>query len=158
MRPHPRLRKTMKWGGAAVGVLMLAAWAASERWYLHHYAWPWLYGAQRGGAYLVHDRGAMYRMPPGVYTGRVDPTVPKVWWANASISGGRTYVGIPFWLPAVVAGLCGAIAWRLDVIARRRARAGACPRCLYSRAGLAANAPCPECGAAPITIAAEATL
>ncbi len=49
---------------------------------------------------------------------------------------------LALWLP-----FFGATAWRR---ARRRRR-NRCPACGYSRAGLAAHAPCPECGGAATT-------
>jgi len=39
---------------------------------------------------------------------------------------------------------------RLDMLARRRARIGCCPKCNYDRAGLAPGSVCPECGAAMV--------
>jgi hypothetical protein len=34
MKPHPRIRKTIKWGGAAVTLLLVVVWIASARYYL----------------------------------------------------------------------------------------------------------------------------
>jgi hypothetical protein len=55
---------------------------------------------------------------------------------------------VPLWIPASAAIGATALAWRLDTLARRRARVGLCPKCSYNRAGLAVGAVCPECGAA----------
>lgn len=68
-------------------------------------------------------------------------------WRNDS-----TYIGVavPLWFPAAVALVPTAFAWRLDTLARRRAKLAACPKCSYSTIGLAPSAVCPECGfAAP---------
>src|SRR6185295_14868892 len=54
----------------------------------------------------------------------------------------NTRASIPLWpilLPSAI------IAYRAHRTGRRLSRAG-CKRCGYSRAGLAAYAPCPECG------------
>jgi hypothetical protein len=32
MKPHPRIRKTVKWGGAAVSVVLMVVWVGS-RWF-----------------------------------------------------------------------------------------------------------------------------
>ncbi len=66
---------------------------------------------------------------------------------------GLTSIYLPLWAPAVGCLAGTVIAWRLDTLARRRARVGFCPKCGYDRTGLvgvggAAGAVCPECGAA----------
>jgi rubrerythrin len=52
-----------------------------------------------------------------------------------------------FVLPSMIAT---GVAWRLDVLARRRDRLNLCPRCNYDRAGIGKDAVCPECGAPPV--------
>jgi hypothetical protein len=32
VKPHPRIRKTIKWGGAAVTVLLAVVWIGSALW------------------------------------------------------------------------------------------------------------------------------
>ena len=56
-------------------------------------------------------------------------------------------VSVPLWIPVVALAIITAGAWRLDTLARRRAREGQCLKCHYDRAGLAPDAFCPECGA-----------
>ncbi len=38
MKPHPRIRKTVKWGGAVVTVLLAAMWIGSIWWGV---SWTW---------------------------------------------------------------------------------------------------------------------
>ena len=50
MKPHPRIRKTVKWGGAAVTVLLGVVWIASL-WICIYFSAPHLAGSvQRGHA------------------------------------------------------------------------------------------------------------
>lgn len=56
-------------------------------------------------------------------------------------TSGTTYV-IPLWFLWTLTALATAWLWISD----RRRVPGACPACGYSRAGLAAGGPCPECG------------
>jgi len=70
-----------------------------------------------------------------------------MWWLLVRGTGWEWRVRVPLWMPLVVSlGVTGA-AWRLEVLARRRDRAGKCAACGYDRAGLKADAVCPECGA-----------
>ena len=57
---------------------------------------------------------------------------------------------VPLWAPFLLSAAVTATAWRLDTLARRRARVGLCPKCGYNRIGLPPQAVCPECGAAAI--------
>lgn len=54
----------------------------------------------------------------------------------------------PIWPVPLLVAVPTAYLWRRDLMASRRARAGACPSCGYNRLGLVPSAPCPECNAA----------
>jgi len=60
------------------------------------------------------------------------------------------YLDVPLWFPLILAILPTAFAWRLDTLARRRARVGLCAHCHYDRRGLVAGVVCPECGGGPL--------
>lgn len=53
---------------------------------------------------------------------------------------------IPLWIPFVLTLAPYLLLARVDRLDAKRARVGTCPRCGYSRAGLASAAVCPECG------------
>jgi hypothetical protein len=55
-------------------------------------------------------------------------------------------VGVTLAYPLLVTTLLAALLWHMD---RRRFGPGHCGKCGYDRRGLAADAKCPECGAAP---------
>jgi hypothetical protein len=153
MKPHPRppiIRKTIKWGGAAVTVLLVASWILSVWWCV---SWS----NSRRGFVTIGGGGfdVMYHQPNtpidhGQW--RWDPVAddaPFRWWFSAYNLGGWSrfsLISIPLWFPIVVAGTASSLAWRLDSMARRRARINLCPKCHYDRAGLAKGAVCPECG------------
>jgi len=61
----------------------------------------------------------------------------------------RYSVVIPVWLPEGLVLIPTIAAWRLDSLARRRARFGHCITCGYDRHDLPATSVCPECGAVP---------
>jgi hypothetical protein len=54
--------------------------------------------------------------------------------------------GVVLLYPVLLTALPAALLWYADC---RRSKPGACGRCGYDRAGLAADAKCPECGTAP---------
>ena len=146
MKPHPRIRKTVKWGGAAVLVIVFA-WAASGWWWAVWWLGSgWRIGIGRGQVswesfipFPGFPKGVeWHRMPSG-------PTWDFGFkWNPSSTFGG---INIPLWALAVlVVGLTAAVAWLLNARDRRRGRAGRCSKCNYDLTGLVAGAVCPECG------------
>jgi hypothetical protein len=157
MRPHPRIRKTIKWGGAAVTVLLLIAWLASiwrsfgvstpaggsvsVRFGMLNFDGPMFGAGSRGGQWYWGREHNPYPFQWTLYRGTEQSMNPP----------GAIYddVGIPIWWLWGSTLLLAASAWGLDAIARRRARLNLCPKCNYDRAGIAGDAKCPECGRVP---------
>jgi len=148
MKPHPRIRKTVKWGGAVATVLLAVVWIGS--------GWRMLvwFGAGKNVNFLAVGGG-------GVEVGHLTATVPfqgsmllecrepifQLPGFGSAATGWGAY--LPLW-PGVAAALVAtAAAWRLDTLERRR-RAGVnhCRNCGYDRRGLPPQTVCPECGAA----------
>jgi hypothetical protein len=152
MRPHPRIRKTIKWGGLALAALLLGVCLASRWWWVE---WrgsgpqnKWI--SLKGGRLVIGTaRDVLAGLPaPGwhVYREGWPFYFEFRWWFDWKRSPFATLFAVPLWVPAVFALLLAASAWRLDTLARRRTRAGHCPSCGYDLTGLIAPAPCPECG------------
>jgi hypothetical protein len=159
MKPHPRIRKTIKWGGAAVTVLLTLIWAASG-WI--HVRWrdPSGFGVSiRSGRLMFDQLEAMQRKVSFDHRTEYVQSVPTGWgWGTASrgivwglawnVRESRgTVWAFPLWMISGVLGLATAAALYLDLLARRRAHTH-CPKCNYDRAGIAKDAVCPECGCA----------
>jgi hypothetical protein len=151
MKPHPRIRKTIKWGGAALTVLLVVVWIGSG----------WC-----EGRWIVTNRGSL-----GMLFGRLHVygpnrliDFPTDWPASSwprgplgprfrlvlipAFSLSRREAIIPMWIPPFASLAACGYAWHRDALARRRAggRLNLCPKCNYDRAGLGAGAVCPECG------------
>jgi hypothetical protein len=150
VKPHPRIRKTIKWGGAVVALLLVAIWVWSGWRYAYWNGRHIMVGVSCGRVVAdVHDS----LTPPehrGLHSGDVapNPAVGSRFWNKPAAWRAPGLVGgvIPMWciVPATV--LVSTIAWRLDAIARARAAVPRCPRCGYDRTGLPLLAECPECG------------
>jgi hypothetical protein len=146
VKPHPRIRKTLKRAGVAVTVALFAIWVVSA-WYCIGWGSPEGSFAQVAGGccYIGHfERNARLLAPLGWQRGRWN--IPFEWWCWSWRSGKDWVVIVPLWVPAIGALVLTAVPWRLDALARRRARAGLCPKCRYDLRGLSVGAPCPECG------------
>ncbi len=147
MKPHPRIRKTIKWGGAAATVLLLAVWIASGWWRIFLSGpggatlrfWPGAFGV---------GRVANVAPSPGIQYGRVDDMPYQWWFARYHDLAGSWTISIPFWFPFLLCLGMTVIAWRRDALIHRRERLGLCPKCNYDRTGLAPGVVCPECGSA----------
>ncbi len=159
MKPHPRIRKTIKWGGAAVTVLLVVVWIGSWRWSISY----WRYRTHFNTELFALNNG---RIRTYVELGKLDQediNAPTEWCTPASrppshqrwfylnrCSYGRDltvyFIDAPIWGAAALALLATIIAAHLDARARRRARLDLCSTCTYDRTGLAPDVVCPECG------------
>ncbi len=141
----------MKWGGAVVSVLLLVVWVGSG-W--RHMVWEtpskeW--AAMGGGGLIGIGEGMRFSSRSGVGGWQAQDTAFAIrWWPDWDLSGPSWHVFVPLWMPATLALAATAGAWRLDMLARRRARVGLCKKCGYDRAGLAPGSVCPECGTATV--------
>jgi hypothetical protein len=159
MKPRPRIRKTIKWGGAAVTVLLVILWVGS-RWVSVQWSdWrPGVSGTYGDGPVILVTQG-LFKLSWGAYLW--NPPAQQRWefyrgsywtiwyfrWTRDRVG---TFLAFPLWIPSVMTAITTALAWRLDTFARRRARLNLCPKCNYDRAGIAGDAKCPECGALPM--------
>jgi hypothetical protein len=142
------IRKTIKWGGAAVSVLLVVVWIGSAWWFAAVTARtpPIGVSLDRGALTLSHNdkwewgAGVFLRNGRGFF----------LWWQAFTWGTNGWTIGIPVWWLIVPSVGTFAFAWRLDTLARRRARLNLCPKCNYDRAGLAKDAVCPECGERPM--------
>ncbi len=146
MKLHSRIRKTAKWGGAAVTVLLVAVWIGS--------GWStviWQTSDRRFRVTLQSGRIGLAEMfakqdpkTSGWHFSTGDRRFDWMWARHT----GRNFDArwLPMWVPALAAAMTTAMAWRRDALARRRARQNLCSTCNYDRTGLDAAAVCPECG------------
>ena len=149
MKPHPRIRKTIKWGGAVVTVLLVVVWIGSARWMLRC-------ETTRGDHFWIGDAGLGFFDFRGAFPrqrARWRLIAYSKWVAiwRPYFSPGAANVGIyflPLWLPTTTACIATVAAWRLAAVARRRECPHLCPNCHYDRTGILKEAKCPECGAA----------
>lgn len=152
MRPHPRIKKAVKWGGAATAAVLAVLWLVSGWWGFMAVKSGWC------GVYLASGKVGVYSVTSSVTTQFFagSALIPhwelNPWTFEWSFSAKRWQVMIPLWALVAAAVLASAGAWRLDVLARRGRGHKACPSCAYDRAGLAPEAPCPECGSVPPTV------
>ncbi len=152
VRQHPRIRKTVKWGGVVVSVLLVVVWAGSI-WF--EATWSpdgkqWVMAKE--GRLVISKRGLGIPGYPHAACWR-HVTPPHLVW-DWVWRGNRFdwYLAVPLWAPARLCTLISMNPWGLDIHARRRAHVGLCPNCNYDRAGLASGAVCPECGKASVPL------
>ena len=157
MRSYPKLRKTTKWGGAAMTLVLVVVWSASLQWTV-----AWTYSDRgelrcRGGLVVlehVADEYAGARF--GTRGLRIKPWRSRPEWQvrfehyktnwnpRGHLVPDTFFIDLPLWLPALLTLAVTIPAWRLDALARRRS--GLCNKCGSSLVGLPAGSTCPECG------------
>src|SRR5262245_18640253 len=147
MTPHPRIRKSVKWGGLVAGVAATVVWICS--------AWAYVGWWSATGTHVIVAKGALslswYQVgpsgdPAAGWQAESQHTPSLVWRGFWLRSPASWRLVVPLWPLLVATFLTAATAWRWDVLARRRALAGKCPTCGYDCRGLPARAACPECG------------
>ena len=85
-------------------------------------------------------------LPASFFARRDTPAWPREWLPHITTSNSMIGVTVPLWIPWVmVLGLCSLMR-RDQQREKQRRLLGFCPACGYDRSGLAAIAPCPECG------------
>ena len=151
MKPHPKIRKTIKWGGAVVTVLLVSLWLGSG-WFIALRDSKRITFAVGGGEVYCRVR---YNSQIGFYPAgfvRLDRDPAWVFSPSCQSDADSFTVWMPLWIPVAMTWFATVVAWRLDTLARRRAKLNLCPKCNYDRTGLAIGAKCPECGAAPASV------
>lgn len=151
MTPHPRIRKTIKWGGAVVSAVLFVAWIGS--------GWRQVGWVTTLGNWVILHRGRVFLawqdmvMPSHFPHGAVwrPEWGPFTWTFSFEIGNPGSFLYVPLWAPLAVALAFTAAAWRYDSRARRREFPHLCTKCTYDRAGLAPGTVCPECGAAALS-------
>jgi hypothetical protein len=169
MKPRPRIRKTIKWVGAAVTVLLVGVWILNEwprnvwvrqsSWWRAPYWWrePHVWRRDHIDSFTIYFGGFVQgRVVVGrqtlgwsitnsrPYVGDTSDWYPfdgKTWfiWKDSTTWA----VGVPLWVFIALWAFGTARVWRLD---HCRARLNLCPKCNYDRAGIRKDAVCPECG------------
>jgi hypothetical protein len=143
----------LSWLGGALCLLLVAVWIASL-----------FVGVRRGrltAAYELVNGKVTYEQWILVGNNLPPPRAQRRYWQLFAASErfddpDRHHFGyweVPLWRPTLMVGVPAAALWLLEAFALdgaeiRRRKRGRCPKCGYDRRGIAAEARCPECGAA----------
>ena len=153
MKPHPRIRRTIKWGGAAMTVLLVVAWVGSATRGLTAYYGRVTVNIEHGQIVVNGPTPGGAPWPNGLTVESTGPYFFQLkWWGTWWSRPPRWTASVPVWPFALVAGLTVLAAWSRELMDGHRARLNLCPKCGYDRTGIARDAKCPECGAAPASV------
>jgi hypothetical protein len=104
-----------------------------------------------GKSYGRFSYDRIFERPSGFAVVEIDGPVRGACrsWPLASweTSPDKLNVTLSLWIPLALTALPAGLLWRADWRRRARLMRGGCATCGYARAGLAAGAACPECGA-----------
>jgi hypothetical protein len=130
-----------------LSLLIAAAWCVSL-WWRYRGVFSGTYSCEVNGGclWLGHVEPNLSFDPSESNFGRIPRVQWWPQWESFSIAFGQVWwFALPLWMPFVLAGIPTVWLWWRDW---RRARPGHCS-CGYDLTGLAARAPCPECGKVP---------
>lgn len=146
MKPHPKIRKTVKWAGAFLTPLLVASWIASMvLWMQWWFIKDWMFVAGEGGIGLAHFSGFGEVESPLAW-GVKSFEWGRVGWFYHYSNAHWSVTGVPVWSLSVPALLTTVVASYFDTLARRRTRMGACKNCGYDLSATFPTSICPECG------------
>jgi hypothetical protein len=139
----------VKWGGAVLSVVLVAVWIGSRWWWFGYLSrgGTWGVGVSAGTVVIGYAKPGVWSSPHGFLLRFADPPLHFAWWFNSESQPISTWWSVPLWVSTIPPLLATGAAWRLDALARWRARAGHCAKCGYDLRGLRDGAVCPECGA-----------
>lgn len=158
MKKRSRLKSIARWTAWVLAVLLPLMWVAglfgsvrvrTPRFSGGHFMWL---AIGKGCLALGHTLdpskdGASY---PIVETQEAEAIrIPSIRAPDIVRSRMGVQVVVPLWLPWLFAMGISILLFRDHFREKRERRLGCCPACGYSRAGLAPDAPCPECGTLP---------
>lgn len=156
---YPRIRKAVKWGGTVLLVLLVGLCIFSRGRYISYLVTKRsllsLTRGQIGFSKSQRDGGEFWAYFKEMLAESYDESSlegPYNWRFEYFRGNSDWNLSVPLWFPIALVLLPTALAWRFDILAHRRARMGNCPTCNYDRAGLAADAVCPECGKAAVRL------
>ncbi len=137
----------VKWGGAVVTALLVVVWVGSGWWNLYGHIGPSAFAIGNGVLAVPSSLSPYMLLGWGIERSE---WIEWRWWFGEFVYAVEDWYEIPLWLVVAGSTVFTGAAWRLDTLARRRARLNLCPtgECNYDRTGLVAEAVCPECGAA----------
>ena len=147
MKPHSKIRKTVKWAGVVFSAVCFAAWIGSA-WF--RLCWLGKQGHGAGfGAGVVNFGWMAPGLPEYVPRGWSFPRQLEAFRWNFlwEDSGDILVFQVPLWAVLAPLLMATAAAWKLDSLARRRARTGLCKNCGYNLSATPTASRCPECGA-----------
>lgn len=134
----------------AISVLLGAMMVVNCGWYIRWDAGTSVWSLSTGAMHFGRQP-ARYSMP-GL---RVGGSAASFHWLPgyknlaASYGPGTYAIWIPYWMPMIAAIVIAGLIRRAEQSTLRREAQVNCVKCGYLRAGLADEAVCPECGAAP---------
>ena len=101
----------------------------------------------RHGEFMLHLQSADFVFDePARWEVSMAGTEDLWWYWFGGLTRGGALVILNLLIPAAFFGVVCAGSWGMEIRAAKRARRGGCDGCGYSRAGIDAAAPCPECG------------
>lgn len=140
------LARTVRWICSVGSLLTAIAWIGTA-----HQAFDWCSGSQPSvSVCLAAGRLGVTVLKPHRLPGGWSHyhSLGLLMLPTVKSDGRSTYVFIPLWIPLIPLLGSAVILWSRQIVAARSIVGPPCKSCGYDRAGLPADAKCPECGTA----------